>query len=119
LFAGDLGFCYDQVELGRYYREYHALMAHWRRVLPRGVFMDIDYEALVADTRTETARLLDFLELDWHDDCMRFFATPRPVRTASVTAVRQPIYPSSIGRAHALRSHLAPLLGALGPLGCP
>ena len=27
---------YDQAELGRYYRAYSALMAHWQNVLPAG-----------------------------------------------------------------------------------
>ena len=48
LFAGDFGFTYEQRELGAYYRRYHALMAHWRSMLPPQVFMEIDYETLVA-----------------------------------------------------------------------
>ena len=66
LFAGDFGFTYEQRELGSYYRGYHALMAHWRSLLPGQVFMEIDYEALVSDPQTETHRLLEFLDLPWN-----------------------------------------------------
>jgi hypothetical protein len=34
LFVGQQDATYDLGELGRYYRAYHELMAHWRRVLP-------------------------------------------------------------------------------------
>ena len=40
---------YDLGELGRYYKRYEQLMAHWRRVLPAGAFLDVRYEDVVAD----------------------------------------------------------------------
>jgi tetratricopeptide (TPR) repeat protein len=116
LFAGDFGFTYEQRELGAYYRHYHALMAHWRSVLPPRIFMEIDYEALVSDSREETCRLLQFLDLPWNEACMRFFETPRIVNTASFAQVRRPIYRSSVGSSHSLRPHLRPLIEALGDL---
>jgi tetratricopeptide (TPR) repeat protein len=116
LFAGDFGFTYEQRELGAYYRGYHALMAHWRSVLPPRIFMEIDYEALVSESRQETHRLLQFLDLPWNETCMRFFETPRIVNTASFAQVRRPIYRSSVGSSHSLQLHLRPLIEALGPL---
>ena len=116
LFAGDWGFTYDLGELGRYYRSYHALMNHWRRILPRDTFLEIDYETLVADPEHESQRVLEFLGLPWNEACLRFFETRRRVSTASVTQVRRPIYRSSIGRTLSLRSHLEPLIRALGDL---
>ena len=116
LFVGNLRFAYDLGELGRYYRDYHALMTHWRRVLPNRAFLEIDYETLVAEPQNETRRLLDFLGLTWNDACVRFFETDRTISTASVAQVRRPIYRSSIGRAQSLRSHLRPLIEALGDL---
>ncbi len=116
LFAGDFGFTYEQRELGAYYRHYHALMAHWRSLLPPRIFMDIDYEALVANSREETHRLLHFLDLPWNEACMKFFDTPRIVNTASFAQVRRPIYRSSVGSSHSLRPYLRPLIDALGDL---
>jgi tetratricopeptide (TPR) repeat protein len=116
LFAGDFGFTYEQRELGAYYRHYHALMAHWRSLLPEQVFMDIDYEGLVSDPQRETHRLLEFLDLPWNEACARFFETSRTVNTASFVQVRRPIYRSSVGSASSLRPHLQPLIEALGDL---
>jgi hypothetical protein len=116
LFAGDFGFTYEQRELGAYYRHYHDLMAHWRSVLPPRIFMEIDYESLVSNSREETHRLLQFLDLPWHEGCVRFFETRRIVNTASFAQVRRPIYRSSVGSTHSLRPHLRPLIEALGDL---
>jgi tetratricopeptide (TPR) repeat protein len=116
LFVGNWEFTYDLGELGRYYRGYHALMAHWREVLPIESLLEIDYESLVADPENQTRRALDFLGLPWHEACLRFFETRRRVGTASFAQVRRPIYRTSIGRSRSLSPHLRPLIEALGDL---
>jgi Flp pilus assembly protein TadD len=116
LFQGSLDFAYEMGELGRYFRGYHALMAHWRAALPQQIFLDLDYEKLVRAPYIETARLLDFLGVPWHDACLRFFDTPRMVGTASSTQVRRPIYRTSVQRTRPIRAHLTPLIDALGDL---
>ena len=47
LFTEGQTFSYDLAELGRYYRWYHELMAHWRSVLPAGAMLDVAYEDVV------------------------------------------------------------------------
>jgi tetratricopeptide (TPR) repeat protein len=116
LFVGDYGFTYEMRELGLYYRHYHNLMAHWRSVLPAETLMEIDYETLVSEPHAATQRLLDFLSLPWNDSCIRFFETDRIVNTASFAQVRRPPYRSSIGCSLPHRSHLQPLIAALGDL---
>ena len=113
LFVGDFPFTYDLREMGLYYRSYHALMAHWRAVLPARIFMEVDYETLVSEP-LETHRLVEFLGLPWSEDCARFFETRRTVHTASAAQVRRPIYRTSVGRAAAVIAHLEPLTEALG-----
>ncbi len=103
---------YDMAELGRYCRLYQDLMAHWHQVMP-GVIYDIDYEKLVADQEGETRKLLAACGLDWSDACLDFFNTSRPVRTASIAQVRQPIYNKSVGIAERYGAALEPLLKAL------
>ena len=107
---------YDLTELGRYYRQYHRLMDHWRNILPPESFLDLRYEELVADTETQSRRLLDFCGLEWDDACLAFHTTGRKVRTASITQVRQPIYTTSVERWRRYGNTLAPLLEALGDL---
>lgn len=113
LFSGDQPFAYDQAELGAFYRDYEALMAHWREVLPADRFIEVDYEAVVDDLEGQARRLVAFLGLPWDDACLSFHNNPRVVRTASVNQVRQPIYRTSKGRWHAHAEQLKPLLAAL------
>ncbi|MDX8401542.1 MAG: sulfotransferase, partial [Mariprofundaceae bacterium] len=106
-------YAYDQRELGEHYRLYQRMMAHWREVLPRDRFYEIDYERLVADPEEEVGRLLDFCGLPWSDACLRFHESRRAVRTTSVAQVRRPIYRSSVARWKPFATHLEPLRLAL------
>jgi tetratricopeptide (TPR) repeat protein len=109
-------FTYDLAELGRYYRGYARLMAHWRDVLHADRFLEVSYESIVADLETEARRLVAFCGLAWDPRCLAFHETQRPVLTASVAQVRQPIYQTSLGRWQSYREHLGPLIAALGDL---
>ena len=113
LFAGNLPYTYDLAELGRYYRGYDRLMAHWRAALPAGVMLEVHYEAVVADLETEARRIVAHCGLDWDPRCLDFHRTERQVRTASMNQVRQPLYKGSVGKARAYGGLLGPLLSAL------
>ena len=107
-------FSYDLAELGRYYRAYEDLMAHWRDVLPAGAMLDVQYEDVVQDLESQARSILEYCGLDWDPRCLAFHRTERPVHTASVVQVREPIYRSSLGRWQSVRHMLGPLLDALG-----
>lgn len=113
LFKDDMPHSYDLRELGRYYRQYDALMRHWENVLPAGTMMVVDYENVVADTEGSARALIDFIGLEWDDACLAFHKSARPVKTASVTQVRQPIYTSSLERAKKYGAGLQPLIDAI------
>jgi hypothetical protein len=89
-------------------------MAHWRAVLPAEAFIDVDYEALVADLEGQSRRIVAACGLGWDERCLAFHATQRAVNTASVAQVRQPLHGRSVGRSKAYDEHLAPLRQALG-----
>jgi len=105
---------YDLAELGRYYRHYRALMAHWHDVLPPGRIMDVHYEELVADLEGVARRIVSHCGMVWDTCCLDFHRTQRPVGTASATQVRKPIYKESVGRWRKYEVHLQPLLTELG-----
>ena len=111
----DVPFGYDLGELGRYYRAYDALMAHWRRVLPRGVLIEIEYEQLVDDFEPNVRRMLAHCGLGWDERCLAFHETTRRVSTASSAQVRQPLYRTSLRRWQPPRELLEPLWEGLGP----
>jgi hypothetical protein len=119
LFSAEQDFTYDLGELGRYYRKYAELTAHWRDVLPEGRVLEIRYEDVVEDLDASARRIVEHCGLDWHPACIAFHEARRPVRTASASQVRRPIYRTSEGRWRAYREHLGPLLAALGDLCGP
>jgi hypothetical protein len=114
LFGGEQRYSYDLGELGRYYRCYEKLMEHWRRVLPPGVMLEVEYEKLIEDLEGEARRVIAHCDLEWDAACLSFHETERPVRTASAQQVRQPVYRSSIGRWRPYARPLSPLIEALG-----
>jgi hypothetical protein len=90
------------------FAQYRRVMEHWRNVLPVPVF-EMDYEKTVADLEGVARRLIAWCGLEWEPQCLAFHETRRPVRTASVEQVRQPIYTRSVGR----WKHYEPTLGNL------
>lgn len=113
LFKDDLPHSYDLGELGRYYRQYDALMKYWESVLPAGVMQVVEYEKMVEDTETEARALIDFLGLEWNDKLLDFHKSSRPVRTASVAQVRKPIYKTSVERWKKYGKGLQPLIDVI------
>jgi tetratricopeptide (TPR) repeat protein len=93
-------------------RDYRRLMKHWRRVLPVPM-VEVSYESVVATLETEARRLVAGCGLEWEPACLAFYQTRRPVRTASILQVRQPIYSRSVGRWRHYANALAPLLAQL------
>ncbi|OCC24228.1 hypothetical protein MB02_06335 [Croceicoccus estronivorus] len=113
LFKDDMPHSYDLGELGRYYRQYDALMKHWEKVLPKGTIKVVEYEQVVAETETSARELIDFIGLDWDEACLAFHKSKRPVKTASVAQVRKPIYKTSVERWKKYGPGLQPLVDAI------
>jgi len=112
-FEFDIPYSYDLAELGRFYRKFEQVVAHWSQVLPEHVMRTVDYEKLVSDLEGQTRSLLDFVGLAWEPACLAFHRSKHPARTASVAQVRRPLYQSSIGRWRRYERHLQPLIEAL------
>ena len=74
---------------------------------------EVVYERLVDDFEDEARRLLAACGLDWEPACLQFHQTSRPVRTASVTQVRQPLYRKAVARWKHYEAALADLLRPL------
>jgi len=113
LFSSGQHFSYDMEELGRYYRSYSEMMAHWRSVLPPAAMLEVSYEDVVDDLAGQARRLIDYCGLPWDDRCIDFHKTIRSVRTASGVQVRQPLFRSSLQRWRRYEAGLAPLLKEL------
>ena len=114
-FARGQNFSYDLGDLGRYYRDYVELMAHFDEVLP-GRIHRVIYEDMVEDTEGEIRRLLDYCGLAFEPACLRFHENERAVRTASSEQVRRPIFRDGLDQWRRYETWLGPLKDALGPV---
>lgn len=113
-FARGQAFSYDLTDLGRYYRDYVALMDHFDRTLP-GMVYRVQYERMVTDTEAEVSRLLDHCGLPFEPGCLAFYENKRAVRTPSSEQVRQPIFTEGLGHWRNFATELQPIFAALGP----
>lgn len=109
-FATPASFTVDLADLAHYYREHHRLMQHWRTTLPAGALLEVPYAELVADQESWSRRVIEFIGLEWDPRCLEYYATQRPVLTASNWQVRQPLYSSSVGRWRKYKKFIRPLL---------
>jgi hypothetical protein len=106
-------FSYALTDLGRYYADYVALMAHMDRVLPNRIHR-VFYERLVEEPEREIRKLLDYCGLPFEENCLAFYKNDRPVRTASSEQVRQPIFREGVEQWRRFEPWLGPLREALG-----
>ena len=112
-FARGQNFTYSLTDLGRYYRDYLELMAHFDDVLP-GRIHRVHYEATIEDTESEVRRLLAYCGLPFEASCLKFHENERAVRTASSEQVRQPIFREGLDHWRHFEPWLDPLKAALG-----
>ena len=115
LFASGQPFTYDLFELGEYYMEYQNLMEYWHEAIPNFI-LDVHYEKVVDDLEVEVKRILDYCDLSFEENCLRFHETERAVKTASSEQVRQPIYSSSVNLWRHYENSLDDLIEILKPL---
>jgi tetratricopeptide (TPR) repeat protein len=113
-FARGHAFSYSLTDLGRYYRDYVELMAHFDSVLP-GRIHRVIYENMVENTDGEIRRLLDYCGLPFEEACLRFHENKRAVRTVSSEQVRRPIFREGLDQWRHYEPWLGPLKEALGP----
>ncbi len=112
-FAIGQTFTYDLEGLGRYYRQYLAVMDHWDAVLP-GKVLHVSYEELVRAPAPMIRRLLAHCGLSFEARCLRSHETKRAIRTASSEQVRRPIHTAGVGYWRKFERELEPLRVSLG-----
>jgi hypothetical protein len=94
------------------FAQYGRVMEHWKAVLPVPV-QDVHYEEIVENLESVARRAIEFLGLEWEPTCLEYHRNQRPVRTASLSQVRQPIYRRSVARWRHYEHALKPLFAQL------
>ena len=87
-------------------------MDYYKKIFGQQI-LNIKYENVVADIEKETRKILDFLDVDFEESCIKFYKNKRPIITTSVTQVRKPIYKNSINFWKNYKDFLKPLTNKL------
>jgi hypothetical protein len=100
--------------------EYCSLMGFWleiRSKLPTPA-LEVRYEDVVDDVRTQADRTLSHLGLAWEPGVLNFdrHARTKLVRSPTYADVARPISRGAVGRWRNYRRHLEPYLAKLAPL---
>ncbi len=114
-FVGDTnhGYSYDLTHMARQYRIYERYMAHWKAVSPIEM-LEVSYEELVANPVDGAKRIVEYVGLEWDEQCAKSHETKRAVSTLSSDQVRKPMYTSSVGRWKNYESWIGELVEGLG-----
>ncbi len=112
-FGVNVPFSRDLPSLGKQYVAHRQVMDHWYDVLDLKIHQSV-YEELVDDPETKSRALVDHVDLEFDEQCLRFHESRKHVRTASSVQVRNPIYKSSRQRWRNYEQHLGPLFEHLG-----
>jgi hypothetical protein len=90
-------------------------MSHFDGALP-GRIHRVFYEQMIADPEQEIRSLLDYCDLPFEENCLRFYETKRAVLTPSAEQVRQPIFKEGLEQWRHYETWLGPLKAALGDI---
>ena len=105
-------YSYSLEELGSFYMLYEKQMNYYQEVFGQQI-LNIKYEEVVANTKKETKKILDYLDLNFEENCLEFYKNKRPIQTASVVQARKPVYKSSINSWMKYKDFLKPLTDKL------
>ncbi|WP_242445937.1 tetratricopeptide repeat-containing sulfotransferase family protein [Sphingopyxis lindanitolerans] len=114
-FARGQAFSYALDDIGRYYRDYVALMDHFDCVRP-GTVHRLIHERLIGAFDEEVRALLAFVGVDFEAGCRDFHTNGRAVQTASSEQVRRPINRDGVGQWRPYSEYLGPLIDQLAPV---
>ena len=106
---GGMGFAYDLTDIGEQLADHNMMMHHWNQVFPSEI-LEINYEDVVEHTEAAARKMLDYIGVDWEAQVLAFNELERPVKTASVWQVRQPIYTTSKAKWMRYQAYLEPLI---------
>ena len=107
------GYVQDQEKMARVWIARRKLQDHWAEVMTEDPILQLHYESMVNNQTLETKRILDFLNLDFDENCLRFHESDTVAATVSSKQVQQPMYNTSAGRWQRYEKHLSVLMDRL------
>lgn len=105
-------FAYDQNELKKFYHLHLSYMDLWKNIFADEIYT-IHYEDLINNQKVESEKLINFCNLEWENNCLKFYENKARVSTLSTSQVRNPIYKSSLKQYDNFTKYLPELFNGL------
>ena len=90
----NIGYCYAIDDVISYHKLYENFIDFWTNTLSKRIY-NLDYELLTTNQDNETWQLIEYLGLDWDENCLSPENNTRSVATASNLQVRKKVYQGS------------------------
>lgn len=90
-------YAYNTKELVEYYQLYDEMMKFWNKLFSDKIF-NLKYENIISDQINTTKDILKFCDLEWDDNCIKFYNNLSAVKTLSTAQVRSSVYSSSLNK---------------------
>ena len=100
---------FNLADIIRYYKINDELTQHWQQIFGKN-FLTVKYENLINNTEETIKTLLNFCNLEWSEDYLKFYKNKRTFFTKNSFKVRQPIYNSSINNWEKYESYIGELM---------
>lgn len=91
---GNIKYSYDLSALVSFYQNYSKLMQHFNQHHGSKIY-NLDYETLVSSPDDQIRNLINYLGIEFEEDCLSPQNNQRAIRTASKSQVRGKIYKGS------------------------
>ena len=70
-------------------------MNFWKSKYGDYIF-EVKYENLVSNNEEEIKKIINYVNLEWNDNCLSFHKNKNPIKTMSTAQARKPIYKTSV-----------------------
>ena len=75
-----------------FYNLYSDLMTFWHKALPNEI-IDVVYEELIVDPKKQIKKLLNFCDLKWDENCVKYYNNKRIInKTDQYSSLLGPQY---------------------------
>jgi tetratricopeptide (TPR) repeat protein len=96
--SNELKWSFSEDEIFKFHQIFLEYVEYWKKMLPDS-FLEIEYEDLVQNTLDETKKILDYCNLEWDDNCLKYHETnTSAIETASANQANKPVYKNSLNK---------------------
>ena len=91
----ELQWSFSEEEIFKFHQVFLKYQDFWGKLLPDS-FLEVSYEKLVQDTLKETRKVLDYCDLEWDNNCIKYHETNMSgIERASANQASKPVYKDS------------------------